>query len=79
MDEGAAALLAQAGGEPADVPEAETQARGCPSAGNPVLEDKLQGVIPMELVLAHGDPLRVGGHRPSRGKPGEPSIASPSG
>ena len=79
MHEGAAARLAEPARKLPHVAEAQAKAHGRLGAGDAALEHQPEGVVPMQLALAHGDQRTVYGHRPSRGKTGEPSIPGPSG
>jgi hypothetical protein len=65
MDEGAAALVPEPSDEAADMPERQAEARCRLGPGDAALEHQLEGVIPMELPLTHGDQLSLCGHRPS--------------
>ena len=77
VDEGPPAVLPHPGEEAPDMPETQAQALRRRRAGNPVLEDQVQGMVTVQLVLAHRDHLGDGTHRLSLPW-GEPSLAPPS-
>jgi hypothetical protein len=64
-DEGPPAGLPHPGEELPDVPETPAQKLGRLGSGQPVFEHQVEDMVPLQLVLAHRDRLRLWIHRPS--------------